>query len=177
MIKINRTLNVILKCFWYDVWSVVRSSGIFDGVKIRTVINHAWKPNMASELDRQFSDSCAVMLRHKIARTDLDKEWPRRLNITVFVAACCVFTKPDFLEVWLVIAHNAKTYKCAQYILQTDRAWTLIQAALDVEDIQGNGLKLDRRITTYINGIKQATYKTRQLFVLVTEHGTNKSGM
>jgi hypothetical protein len=38
----------------------MRSSGIFDGVKVRTVIHHAWKPNVASELDRQFSDSCTV---------------------------------------------------------------------------------------------------------------------
>jgi hypothetical protein len=81
------------------MWCVERSSGVFYGVNIRIVTCHAWKPNMASELDRQFSDCSTVMLRYKIARTDLDKEWHRRLNNSVFVEACGVVTEPEFLEV------------------------------------------------------------------------------
>lgn len=56
----------------------------------------------------------------------------------------------------------------------------MIQTAMDVEDIQGNGPVVDKRRTTYINGIKEATpktNKTRQLFSLVTEQETNKSGI
>jgi hypothetical protein len=49
---------------------------------------------------------------------------------------------------------------------------------MDFEDIQGNGPVLDKRRTTYMNGIKEATSKTnktRQLSSLVTEQ--NKSGI
>jgi hypothetical protein len=49
-----------------------------------------------------------------------------------------------------------------------------------VEDIQGNDAILDKRRTTYINGIKEATSKTNKtlkLFRLVTEQETNKSGI
>jgi hypothetical protein len=55
----------------------------------------------------------------------------------------------------------------------------MMQTAMDVEDIQGNGPVVDKRRTTYINGIKEATpktNKTRQLFSLVTEQET-KSGI
>jgi hypothetical protein len=56
----------------------------------------------------------------------------------------------------------------------------MMQTAMDVEDIQGNGPVVDKRRTTHINGIKEATpktNKTRQLFSLVTEQETSKSGI